>query len=166
MSLTNSTISAEVYFHKGDELYDSEKPYLLRYEPRQGAAKTNIKKEKHYILIHDMRGSENMFTHSSCGFAVTGIESTLAYEDFAIADKVQKIFLGEVASSVQDLFGGSHVHVFNSLVSFELSVLSPAHCTRYEDDTSHFQYQQAKNISSTSQPTWPILVSKSLPRTM
>jgi len=135
--LNNTT--AEVYFHSRDEIYEVEKPFLLRYEAGPRDIKTNINKEKHCIEIHDLRGLEDEITLSGCGITPIAMQSQLDYDDFASVDKVQHVYVSEVVKALQELFNASHVHVFDS-------VLRRRHLLFPVSTGDEYQFNQPTNL--------------------
>jgi hypothetical protein len=116
-TMAQNVITSEVHFHARNKLHKIEKPYCLRYEPGPEVARTNIEIEKNSIAIHDIRGLEDTLSLDSCGITILALKSELSYEDFALEEQVRRVYISEVTGALKELFGASHIHVFDSLVS-------------------------------------------------
>lgn len=60
-------VQATVYFLARDPVYDTVKPYTLRYQPAKSIPlpRTNCKREAHEIQVEDLRTREKDTTRSS-----------------------------------------------------------------------------------------------------
>lgn len=89
-------VLASMYFLVKDKLYDTVKPYNLRYSPGVEFPKTNIKREIRVVTVRDIRGFEKMFSLDRNGFEVVKFTSKLTYEDFTDPIKVEETYLHEM----------------------------------------------------------------------
>jgi hypothetical protein len=110
--IENEDIEADIYFLSSDELYNTVKPYRLRYQPEDTSIpRTNIILERQKVKIYNMRNQIDQMSYDICGFSIMQMANQMVYEDFADPDKIKNIHLREIRESVQDMMKASSVHV-------------------------------------------------------
>lgn len=116
-----STLSASINFLQKDELYDTEKPYLLMVEPGEHFPKTNFKlHEPADLTIEDIRDRQHEFTIERNGFKLIKLESQMTYDDYDNETKRLTVYLDEVAKALKSSLGASRVQIFEHLVSLNV----------------------------------------------
>ena len=114
-------LETSIYFLAHNDLYGEQKPYSLRYEPKQVFLHSNMEMEKHEgMLIEDVRGREKEFDFCTNGFAVMPLSSQMTCEDFNDKEKLVNIYLKEVANSLREFLHASRVQIFEHTVSIML----------------------------------------------
>jgi len=108
---SHDIVSASLYFLARLPLYDTVKPFVFLYDPKNGFPVTNIENELHSVQIRDMRKFKT--SYEQCGFQLGTMASTLAYEDYQKEELIKTIHIPEVESYLKTLFGASTVHVIN-----------------------------------------------------
>lgn len=109
-------VHTNTHFLKRDELYNTEKPYSLRFTPSAGFPRSNIKLDKHDIDIHDIRGSQRSFNFEKDGIAILDFESKMLYEDYDDDAAVREVLLKEIANALKSFLGAQHVQIFEHIV--------------------------------------------------
>ncbi|CAO1596776.1 hypothetical protein XANCAGTX0491_000607 [Xanthoria calcicola] len=110
-------LQASIHFLAQSELYHTEKPYALRYTGENEIAQTNIKLEKHDdIPIHDIRGREREFSLEKNGFTISKMSSRMFYWDFSDPERVNTIYLHEVATHLKEMLGARHVQIYEHMI--------------------------------------------------
>lgn len=102
MAVNDDGVISDMHFLEKDELYHWEKPYSLRFPPIgvPQLAQSNVKREKHRIQFHNMRGMPDLRI-DTCGFELLRSPCTLAYDDFEYQQKIQDLYLTHLASDLQ-----------------------------------------------------------------
>jgi hypothetical protein len=120
-------LTTSMHFLAPLDLYRSEKPYSLRFDPDDSnVPKTNIKLERYDdIAVEDIRGREAEFDLMRDGFTILRLDSAMAYDDFESESKIADIYLKEVADAVKLAVKADFVQIFEHTVSD----LSPPNCT-------------------------------------
>ena len=117
------SVLTTTHFLKRDELYETEKPYSLRFTPPEGVPRANIKLERHDIDIHDMRNVRTL-SFSEDGVAILQMESKMTYANYDIDTVVKDVFLKEVADLLKAFLGAQHVQIFEHTVRRESLVMN------------------------------------------
>jgi hypothetical protein len=115
--MSSPFVSTTVNFLAADELYQHEKPYILKFDPPLDFPRTNHKIEKRDLCIKDIRGQEQDFSLPKNGFALMPLNTKLSYDDFDDDTKVTTVHFKEVAEGLQKLLGAFRVQIFEHLVS-------------------------------------------------
>jgi hypothetical protein len=110
------TMHSSTHFLKRDVLYDSEKPYSLRFTPPDGFARANISIEKHEIEIRDIRPKMSTLNFQQDGIAILPFDSRMMYQDYDDEDIVREILLKEIANALKKFLGAQHVQIFEHTV--------------------------------------------------
>lgn len=132
----SADVLSSTHFLKRDKLYETEKPYSLRFTPPDGTPRANILLERHDINVKDVRGKNLSFDHD--GAVVVQLESKLNYHDFDEEDQVQNVFLKEVANLLKNLLRAQHVQIFEHTIRkrHETFPISTGEPYRYNQPTS------------------------------
>lgn len=109
--------TTQVYFLKKLSLYETEKPYSLRFTPPEGFLRANVALEPHTIPIHDIRPSKDELSLENNGFAVMHLDTRMRYEDFDNEQMIKEVYLREVSETLQEYLGASQVQIFEHTVT-------------------------------------------------
>lgn len=109
-------VVTEIYHLRQDELYSSEKPYTMRYVPKGQMKPTNVVREKHEVIVRDLRGKEDEFSLNRSGFMVKRLGSKMTYEDYDDPAKIRDVYLQELEGVLNGLFPGSYIDFMSYLV--------------------------------------------------
>ena len=113
-----TTVLSYTHFLAREPLYETEKPYTLRFTAPQGLARANIKLERHNITVRDIRNASAQPTLENDGcLLLDNFYSTLRYEDFDDDDIVKAVYLKEVANRLKQVLNAQHVQIFEHTVS-------------------------------------------------
>lgn len=104
-----------MYFLARDPLFDTEKPYSLRFPPQGDLPQSNIKHERHSVAIKSLRDVPNLGLDER-GFEVLETQTNMSYEDFADETKIRSVYLPEVRANLIKKLGARHVHVLDFAV--------------------------------------------------
>ena len=108
-----SSIDAYMYFLKRDELWETEKPYGMRYYA-EGIAQSNVRREKHKIVLKDIRQLMIPPSIDVQGFSVMPLESRMAYEDFNDHSKIKSIYHQDIITALSKTLGAKRVFVMDN----------------------------------------------------
>lgn len=110
------------YFLPKDPLWEKEKPYTLKFQPAEKFPGTNgARVEVDNILVEDIRGRESSFSIEKNGFAVMPLKNIgMKYEDFHDDQKVESVYLRNLAAELKVFLGASRVQIFDFVVSPKL----------------------------------------------
>lgn len=104
-----------MHFLARARLFETEKPYSLRFPPDGDLPQSNIKREKFKVVMNDMR-QEGPFKLERNGFQVMHMESVMKYADFDNEEQIKNVYLSEVEAALLKELGGKHVHVMDFAV--------------------------------------------------
>jgi hypothetical protein len=108
-------IRTTAHFLAQNDLYETEKPYSLRFPPPEGFPRQSTKLEEHEIDVQDVRKSGPLsFAVEGC--TVLNLQSSMEYDDYDDEEKVKDIYLREVANRLREFFGASKVQIFEHRV--------------------------------------------------
>ena len=108
-------LEAEMYFLKPDELWETEKPYGMRFHA-DGIAQSNVLREKHNIFLNDIRHMKEMPSVDVQGFSVMSLNSRMTYEDFRDYSKIKSIYHADIVTALKKKLGAKHVFVMDNAV--------------------------------------------------
>lgn len=112
-----SYVQSTMWYLERLPLYDTEKPYTIRYEPEDGIPQTNFKKVELPMTVRSMRESgAGPFRLSECGFQRMQLKSRLAPEEFWDNNKIQEVYIQEVKDALKNELGAKYVHVLDYAV--------------------------------------------------
>lgn len=85
-------VQATVYFLARDPIYDTVKPYTLRYQLAKSTPlpHTNCKPEAHEIQVEDLRTREKDMKFDSHGFQVLDLPGQLTYDEYRDQARVRE----------------------------------------------------------------------------
>jgi hypothetical protein len=143
-------IKTYTHFLNRDDLYNEEKPYSLRFAPPSGFPRSNIKLERHDVLIKDIRQEKGELSFSKDGFDVVNIPSAMSYDDFGDEKKVKALYLKEVAEALKQYLKADHVQVFEHTVRkrHEIFPISTGEAYEYNQPTSIAHVGMCPDLSS------------------
>lgn len=118
-------VEANMYFLKPDELWEIEKPYGMRFHA-DGIPQSNVRREKHGIVLNDIRQLEKTPSVDVQGFSVMPLDSQMAYEDFHDYSKIKSIYHADIIAALKKSLGAKHVFVMDNAVCSRRSRLSSA----------------------------------------
>lgn len=108
-------LEADMYFLKPDELWETEKPYGMRFHA-DGIPQSNVRREKHRIVLNDIRQLERPPSVNVQGFSVMPLDSRMAYEDFHDYSKIKSIYHADIIAALKKTLGAKHVFVMDNAV--------------------------------------------------
>ncbi|KAF1344240.1 hypothetical protein BDV97DRAFT_364146 [Delphinella strobiligena] len=130
--------TTQVYFLKKLSLYETEKPYSLRFTPPEGFPRANVALESHNIPVHDIRSSKDELSLEKNGLAIMDLDTRMKYEDFDNEQAIREVYLREVSEALQGYLGASHVQIFEHTVRkrHETFPISTGEPYKYNQPTS------------------------------
>ncbi|KAK4197148.1 hypothetical protein QBC40DRAFT_267866 [Triangularia verruculosa] len=112
-----SNIHSTMWFLERLPLYNTEKPYTMRYNPEDGIPQSNFYKVERPITVKSMRDPlAGPFRLGECGFQLVELNSRLTSDEFWDNEKVQTIYVQEVKDLLKEKFGAKYVHVLDYAV--------------------------------------------------
>ena len=106
-----------MYYLERTPLYDTEKPYSMRYQPDDGIPQTNFVKTECPITVKSMREpGAGPFRLNECGFQQIELHSQMSYDDFWDNEAVQRVYIQEVKDVLKRELGAKHVFVLDYAV--------------------------------------------------
>lgn len=121
-----TTIQSHTHFLARDPLYDTEKPYSLRFTAPEGFPRANIRLERHGITVRDIRaGTKPTLTKDGCTL-LDDFTTQMNYSDYDDEDKIKEIYLRDVANHLKALFSAQHVQIFEHTVGRESPSMAPS----------------------------------------
>ncbi|CCC14294.1 hypothetical protein SMACR_12810 [Sordaria macrospora] len=109
-----SHIESQLGFLKRNPIYNTVKPYSLRYDPEDGTPRQNIETDMVPVTINDARSLRP--TIEQHGFALTSIPTAMTYDDFFNQDKIDRVYAAELQSHLKTFFNVPHVRVIDYAV--------------------------------------------------
>ena len=99
-------------------LYETEKPYQIKYKAPPGIPLSNLRIEKQSPLtISSIRGREADFSFEKNGFTVLKLNGTTpSYEEFDTPEGVRRYLLA-VTGALKELLGAQKVKAYQYVVS-------------------------------------------------
>lgn len=117
-------VESELGFLARCEIYESVKPYSLRFDPPDSCPRQNIQIETKKVTIHDARGLQP--TIAEHGFTLTSFPTKMKYQDLQEHSKIVGTYATELKNHLGLSFGAPHVRVIDYAVKDLHSVdLSP-----------------------------------------
>jgi hypothetical protein len=123
-TMCDTPIKSELNFLSRDSLYETEKPYSLRFTPpledddpnsSPPPARHNLNTCKVQIDIHDARPLDPRLEEH--GFALTHVPTSMTYKDFSDHDKIESVYAKELQEHLKGLLvGARHVRVIDYVV--------------------------------------------------
>ncbi|CAK1367573.1 unnamed protein product [Cercospora beticola] len=107
-------IQTETYYADRDEKFRHEKPYELKFSPPEDFPLTNMTWSRYDgIHVTDIRGHESQYNARDHGFQLVPMRTALLYEDFGNPQKVEQVYMKEVAACLQSNLDAARVLVFD-----------------------------------------------------
>ena len=102
-----------IFLQNDDNRYAHEKPYALRYNPRDDVPTENIvKKTVTNIPLYDIRKLLNPLSINDNGVEVRSMQTQLSYSSFFNETMIKDVFFPELRANLADLFGTSNIQIF------------------------------------------------------
>ena len=115
---TPSMLSTSMHFLEKNEIYETEKPYLMMVESDEHFPKSNFKlQERTDLKIEDIRDRQHEFSFERNGFKIIRLESQMTYDDYDNEERRRSVYLGEVAEALKRSLGATRVQIYEHLVS-------------------------------------------------
>lgn len=114
-SNSDQTVIGKINFLSRSPIYDTVKPYTLRYRPAGDISQTNVERTLHEVKLHDMR-KEKGLSYDKDGFIMASMESCLQYEDYEDAKMVEDVHQKEVMDVVRTALDAKSVEVLDYVV--------------------------------------------------
>jgi hypothetical protein len=106
-----------MYYLEKEPLYETEKPYTMRYMPEERIPQTNFKKCEQPMTARSMRApGAGPFRFEECGFQLVEFHSKMSYDDFWDNDKIQTLYIQEVRETIKKALGAKFVWVLDYAV--------------------------------------------------
>ncbi len=105
---------SQLGFLARDKVYESVKPYSLRFDPPDESPRNNIHTEEKVVIIQDARLLKPTLRIN--GFTLTSFPTELQYDDFRDHDKIERMYAPELQSHLRKLLGARHVRVIDYVV--------------------------------------------------
>ncbi|KAJ4402240.1 hypothetical protein N0V85_005350 [Neurospora sp. IMI 360204] len=108
------TVMSSMWYLERSPLYDTEKPYSMRYDPDDGVPQSNLQKVHRPIQVKSMREpGAGPFRLDECGFQLIQLHSSLKPDDFWDQERVQSVYIQEVKEALKKELGAKYVHVLD-----------------------------------------------------
>ncbi|MCJ1260728.1 hypothetical protein MMC22_000590 [Lobaria immixta] len=106
-----------MHFLEDNNVFQSEKSYLLAFEPPERISKLNMTLQEHNdVLVKDIRGQEHDSIFDETGYAILNFQSQIQYKDFHDEKKINHIYLKEVAENLKAFLGTMRVQIYEHLL--------------------------------------------------
>lgn len=142
-------VDASMYVLQRDSLFDTVKPYHLKFEPPEGFPRENtVMIKRDGIPVQDIRGIEHEFSVSRNGFGLMNLDLPFDVQRIDDEEWIKSAFVPDLARSAKEFLGASRVQVFDYKIrksekQFPISTGEP------------YQYQQpATVLHIDSTPNW------------
>lgn len=104
-------ITGELGFLSRLDVYETVKPYGMRYQAPQGISQTNVVGHKLSLPV------ANAWLHNmaleDCGFGLVPFSTSMDYTDFNNSMMIKNTYCAEIAEVVKHNFGPEHVRVMD-----------------------------------------------------
>lgn len=107
-----------MYFLSRDPVFDTVKPYSLRYPPNGDLPQSNIKRVKNKIMLKNIREHQDVLQFDQSGIGLLEIKSRMTFDDFANEERLSQVYTEEIRESLQAKLGAKHVIVMDYAVCF------------------------------------------------
>jgi hypothetical protein len=104
-------VESELCFLGRDGLYQTEKPYCLRFDPLDDIPRHNLNIDPKRILIADARSMDAGIEKN--GFGLTTIPTALTYVDFTNSEKIERTYALEVQNHLKHISGARHARIID-----------------------------------------------------
>ncbi|KAL8903056.1 MAG: hypothetical protein Q9207_004188 [Kuettlingeria erythrocarpa] len=113
---SQSDVVTQIFFLDRDELYDTVKPYVIRYDVKTCVPSENIKRSLCPLTVKDLRHVKEQLSFADCGFQVLPLNSSLEYNDFEDEEMIRTVHVPEILGRVRETFRASDVHALEHVV--------------------------------------------------
>ncbi|KAJ4142057.1 hypothetical protein NW754_014847 [Fusarium falciforme] len=107
-------IKGSLNFLAREPLYDTIKPYSLRFDPPDSTPRHNLVLEPKEITIRDARPLNP--TIEQHGFTLTSFPTKMDRRDFEDHVKIERVYAAELEAHLRNLFQAQHVRVIDYAV--------------------------------------------------
>ncbi|KAI9685647.1 MAG: hypothetical protein M1820_010756 [Bogoriella megaspora] len=109
-------VTTQMFFLDRDELYDTVKPYVIRYDVKTAVPPENIKRLSCSVTVRDLRQYKEELQFADCGFKVLSLPSSMTYEDYEDEEKIRRHHVPEILNQVKESFSADDAHVLEHVV--------------------------------------------------
>ncbi|KAL8747067.1 MAG: hypothetical protein Q9190_001006 [Brigantiaea leucoxantha] len=109
-------VETNMFFLDRDELYNTVKPYVIRYDVQTRVPRDNIKRLIRPVKVKDLRGLRSKPSFNECGFQVLPLMTSVAYDDFENEEKIRTIHVPEILGAVKENFAADDVHALEHVI--------------------------------------------------
>jgi len=102
-------IESQLCFLGRDPVYESEKPYSLRFDPLDDIPRHNLKINFQRVPVADARGLEA--TVEQNGFTLTTIPTKMRYSDFENPKAIESTYALEIQNYLKNMFRAKHARI-------------------------------------------------------
>ncbi|KAF2185529.1 methyltransferase [Zopfia rhizophila CBS 207.26] len=107
----DAPVTTSLFFLARLPVYDSEKPFTLRYDPGHGLPASNVESEEHEVQVHNMR--LHKLSYEECGFQYCKISSAMQYGDYAEEHIIRQKHFPEVKACLKNALGAAFVEIID-----------------------------------------------------
>ena len=115
-NLAKGDVLTRMFFLGRDELYETVKPYSIRYDVKVCIPQDNIRRVEHPVTVKDLRNSAEENDFGISGFMIRPIKSSMTYEDYNDEEKIRRIHIPEILAEVQNAFSADDIHALEYVV--------------------------------------------------
>ena len=108
-----SSIDSQLRFLERKDLYSTEKPYSMRYRPKNGFSPSNLVFAAHDVTVRDMRQLLPALSLDVNGFEVHKMQTSLSRNDFDDYHTVHAGYIRKLEQYVKKIRGAAHVHALD-----------------------------------------------------
>jgi hypothetical protein len=109
---------SELGFLARDPIYNTVKPYSLRFDPPDSSPRNNLTVEKTEVIIHDARTLDPTIEEN--GFTLVSIPTEMTCKDFDQRAMIERVYAKELEACLKGLFDARHVRVIDYAVGILL----------------------------------------------
>ncbi len=113
-NMPQGDVESTLGFLARNKMYDTVKPYSLRFDPPDDSPRHNLRTEERPVLIHDARPLKPALDEH--GFALTTFPTKMSYTDYADHRKIEDVYARELQTHLKQLFEARHVRVIDYVV--------------------------------------------------
>lgn len=152
-------VESELGFLARDALYDTVKPYSLRFTPPDGSPRHNLQSELTKVTIRDARPLNP--TIEKHGFTLTRVPTKMRNDDFREHDKIERVYAPELQAHLKSLFQARHVRVIDYVVralQVHIRGRGLTLSNRFDAATPTSPSRRERITTASNLPRWYILV--------
>ncbi|KAL4787534.1 hypothetical protein BJX76DRAFT_354023 [Aspergillus varians] len=110
----SNDIQGEIGFLARDPVYETVKPYNLRFAPPDDLPRNNLQREKRRVTIKDARDMDVSIDVN--GFCLVRLSTSMTYSDFNHPSQIEGTYARKLAANLEPIFNTRHVRVMDYLV--------------------------------------------------